>query len=69
MLEKVVDKIEKAGDVVRSALEAAGQYLESEWNKDNFGPVLVVAHLKVLFVMGAGIQPYCRCIFVNVTET
>lgn len=40
MMQKVVDKLEKAGDVVQSKLEAAGHYLESEWNKHNFGPVL-----------------------------
>lgn len=56
MLQKVVDKLEKAGDVVQSKLEAAGHYLESEWNKHNFGPVLVVAHFyNCLFVIGAGV--------------
>lgn len=73
MLQKVVDKLEKAGDVVQSKLEAAGHYLESEWNKHNFGPVLVVAHfynsIKCLFVIGAWVQPYHRCFFVNVTDT
>lgn len=54
MLEKVVNKIEKAGDVVQNTLEAAGHYLESEWNKHNFGPVMVN------FVTGYRIQLVSR---------
>lgn len=52
-------QIRKGRDVVQSKLEAAGHYLESEWNKHNFGPVLVVAHfynsINCLFVIGAGV--------------
>lgn len=33
--------------------------------KAHFGPVLVVSH----FTLSFGTQPYCECIFINITET
>lgn len=72
MLQKVVDKLEKVGDVVQSKLEVVGYYFESEWNKYNFGFVLVVVYfynfIKCLFVIGVGVQLYYRCFFVNVID-
>ena len=41
LLKKIEEKLEKVGDVVQEKLEAAGNYIETEWNKHNFGPVLV----------------------------
>ncbi|XP_022326139.2 uncharacterized protein LOC111126047 isoform X1 [Crassostrea virginica] len=40
ILDKVVNKLEKAGDVIQGGLEAAGHFLESEWNKHKFGLIL-----------------------------
>ena len=41
LLKKMEEKLEKVGDVVQEKLEAAGNFIETEWNKHNFGPVLV----------------------------
>ena len=41
LLKRIEEKIEKVGDVVQEKLEAAGNFIETEWNKHNFGPVLV----------------------------
>nr|XP_022325542.1 uncharacterized protein LOC111125751 [Crassostrea virginica] len=50
LLKRIEEKIEKVGDVVQEKLEAAGNFIETEWNKHNFGPVLAN------FVTGAQIQ-------------
>lgn len=42
ILKKIEDKLEKVGDVIQEKIEAAGNFLESEWNKHNFGPALVI---------------------------
>lgn len=50
IIKKIEDKLEKVGDVIQEKIEAAGNFLESEWNKHNFGPALAN------FVTGAQIQ-------------
>lgn len=42
IIKKIEDKLEKVGDVIQEKIEAAGNFLESEWNKHNFGPALVI---------------------------
>lgn len=51
ILDKVVNKLEKAGDVIQGGLEAAGHFLESEWNKHKFGLILVGSHFNVYVVI------------------
>lgn len=50
IINKIEDKLEKVGDVIQEKLEAARNFLESEWNKPKFGPALAN------FVTGAQIQ-------------
>ena len=50
-LDKVVNKLEKAGDVIQGGLEAAGHFLESEWNKHKFGLILVGLHFHWMIIV------------------
>lgn len=42
ILKKIEDKLEKVGDVIQEKIEVVGNFFESEWNKYNFGLVLVI---------------------------
>lgn len=41
IIKKIEDKLEKVGDVIQEKIEVVGNFFESEWNKYNFGLVLV----------------------------
>lgn len=61
IIKKIEDKLEKVGDVIQEKLEAAGNFLESEWNKHNFGPALVI----FLNILAAKITPIWNFAFCS----